>query len=653
MSADTKHPIEMTWRVIILSVIITLMLASANAYLALRLGTTISASIPASIMALGILHFFKNSSILESNLIQTSASAGEGVAAAVSFTLPAMVVLHYWLSFPFLGTVLITLCSGLLGVFLSVPLRRVLLGLPDLRFPEGTAIGHVLLAKGEASMSLKDLFMGVFGGALITFSQLGLRVIAGSLDLFRLAGNTVYGLSLGFSPATFAAGYIVGPEVALSLLLGVLISWVFGMPLISSHLQVPHLATAQESAMQIWSNYLRFMGVGTMLIGGLWTLLTLMKPVYRGIVESMALIKHHKKTGQSLPRTDTDISFLWVVIGSFVFLTVLFVLILMQMESQHLFSQQYNYYLLGFFSIAYVMIIGFLAALMCGYFAGLVGSTNNPLSGVLIIAILLLSFFYSFIFHLRHEPLSHQMIVGLVSVVIIVATILSNIACITNDNIQDLKAGQMVGATPWRQQLMLSLGVIVSSIIIAPVLNLLFQAYGIGGVFPRPGMSHAHMLAAPQAGMMAAVARGVLTHHLNWTIIEVGMVIGIILVCIDEFLKTKGHRLPVLAVGLGIYLPSNVLTPMILGGLVAYFVNRSKSKQEAIERSSSSAMIVACGLVAGSSLMGVLLAIPFVIKGSSDALVIMPKAWFPASALLAVAQMALLSLWLFKKSRAS
>ncbi|WP_244896895.1 OPT family oligopeptide transporter [Candidatus Coxiella mudrowiae] len=648
--ASTQLP-EFTFKAIILSILLAIILSAANAYLALKIGTTISASIPASVFALGILRLFKKHNVLESNLIQTAASAGEGVAAAIAFVLPAMIFLHIWKGFSYWETAIITLLGGLLGVLFAVPLRRIMLNLPALHFPEGTAIGNVLRVSAQGKAGLKLLAQGGLVGGLVAFAQIGLKVVTDSLQMWTFMGRTIFGFSIGFTPATLAAGFIVGFEVAVSLFTGAFVGWLILLPFIGLYYGLPaNVTSAYDAATQLWDAHLRFVGVGTMLVGGIWTLFRLLKLIAKRMRLSFIGFREGLEGGLGKRlRTEMDMPPMWVVVGVLVITASLFFYTFYYLHRAHIVATVDYLWVVTFISVIYVVIIGFLLATISSYFCGLVGSSNNPLSGLLITAILLLSFLFLLIFRVRESEQAHY----IASVVIVIATILAGIGSITGENIQDLKAGKMVGATPWRQQLMMAIGVGVSAFVIGPVLQLLFDAYGMGGVYPRPGMDPSQMLAAPQAGLMAAVSQGVLTRHLNWGMIIVGGIVAVIIITIDEFLKRRSSRLPALAVGLGIYLPPEVITPVVIGGLVSFLIKKpwqikERSEEEGRMVSHQNGVLMACGMVAGSSLMGVILAIPFVIMGSANALGLVGQGFVPIASVLGIFVFLALCTWFYR-----
>ena len=646
---------ELTIKAIILSILLAIILSAANAYLALKIGTTISASIPASVFALGILRLFKQHNVLECNLAQTAASAGEGVAAAIAFVLPAMIFLHIWKGFSYSETEIITFLGGLLGVLFSIPLRRIMLHLPALRFPEATAIGNVLKASVQGEVGLKLLAQGGLLGSLVAFAQTALNVVADNLQLWVYAGKTIFGFALGLTPATLAAGYIVGFEVAVSLLTGAVVGWLIMLPFIGIYYGLAtNITSAYDAATQLWNTHLRFVGVGTMLVGGVWTLFRLLKPISKRIRLSFVGFRKDSVGALGKPlRTEADMPSIWILPGILALACLLFFYIFHYIHGVISITSDYLW-LVTLISVIFVLIIGFLLATISSYFCGLVGSSNNPLSGLLITAILLLAFLFLLLFRADISLNARYF----ASAVIIIATILACIGSITGESIQDLKAGQMLGATPWRQQFMMAVGVGVSALVIGPVLQLLFNAYGIGGVYPRPGMDPSQMLAAPQAGLMAAVAQGVLMQHLNWKMIVLGGLVAIIIIVIDEFLKRRNFRLPALAVGLGIYLPPEIITPVVVGGVVSFLVKkqwqrkkRTTEQEQAVIQYHQRGVLMACGMVAGSSLMGVVLAIPFAISGSANALSIGGPRFVPIATIFGLIIFLALCFWFYKVGR--
>jgi putative OPT family oligopeptide transporter len=653
-NSSPSPKIEITIKAIIISLFVTIVLAASNVYLALKIGTTIAASIPAAVLSMGILKFFRRSNVFEINAIQTAASAGEGIAAAVSFVLPALIILGYWHYFHYWQTALLVGVGGILGVLFSVPLRRVMLNYPSLRFPEGTAIGSVLKASSSNNSYTRELVQGGAVGGFIALAQTGLKVLTDTVPLWFVSNKLLYGISLGFSPALLGAGYIVGFEVGMSMFIGVIIVWLLGMPILTHIYGLPSAGNTYDMAMTIWSEHIRYIGVGTMLLGGIWTLLTLIKPVIQGIKLSFKSVNQIPDlANQDAITQDRDIPMRYVLWGTLVLLILAFLIFQYAATNAGTGLLPHTVYSISLFAVFYVLVIGFIIACICGYFAGLIGSTNNPLSGMLIISVLLCSLLLLPMVILKTHIDPHFTKEVAIVMVIIIISMVASVAVIANENLQDLKAGQMIGATPWKQQVMLLAGVVVSAFVVAPVLELLLNAYGMGGVFPRPGMDPAQMLSAPQAGLMATVARGVFDSSLRWGDISAGIVIAIIGIFLDELAKKKNRRAPVLAMGLGIYLPPEIIVPTFIGGIISLLVKRSQQRQQNLtpqmrEENSQRGILLACGLVAGAALMGVVLAIPFVISGNTDILSLVSNQFASVTNALSIVVSLVLCIWIYR-----
>jgi putative OPT family oligopeptide transporter len=656
ISASQSLP-EITLRALVLGVILTVILAAANAYLGLKVGQTVSASIPAAIISMSILRFFKNSNVLENTMVQTMASVGESLIAGVAFILPALIILHAWDGFYYWQTVMIALLGGTLGVLFTIPLRRALLQDKSLRYPEGVAISNVLRASANKEKTdMKALtFGGLVGGAISLF-QIGFQILTDTFDFWIKSQNSIlYGYSLGLSPALIAAGYIVGVNVAISFLVGVIIGWLAGVPLLSWHFGVTDVSSASDAVMALYRQHIRYIGVGTMLVGALWTLCTLVKPITQSIMASLASLRESSLAGNPASlRTERDIPINYVLWGVLLMLIPIFILIANYIVPNDATTSHAFHILLCGFSAIYVIVGGFLFCSISAYFAGLIGSSNTPVSGLLVSTLLILCLcilaFFSCIGGVQGKEL-FAVILAIGTCVIISVGI-----AISNDTMQDLKVGQVVGATPWKQQFMLVLGVLISAFVVPPILELLYNAYGIGGVFPHPGMSKAQMLSAPQAALMATVAQGVYAHNLEWSMITLGAVLAVICIIIDEILKRRGTRLPVLAVGLAIYLPMNTSVPVIIGGFLAHFINIRLNKiyyprlenEDKIATHRHRGLLLACGIVAGASIMGVILAIPFAFKQSSDALKLMPEQYMSLAGILSVVVTFIMCGWIYR-----
>lgn len=651
---------EITFRVLILGTILTIILAAANAYLGLKVGQTISASIPAAIISMSILRFFRNSNVLENTMVQTMASVGESLIAGVAYILPALIILHAWTAFYYWQTVLIALLGGTLGVFFTIPLRRALLHDKSLRYPEGVAISNVLKASANNEKTdMKALTVGGAVGAIISLFQIGFQILTDTFDFWIKTSSAVFGFGLGLSPALIAAGYIVGINVAISFFVGILIGWIVGVPILTFINGMPGLESAHDIAMAIYRSHIRYIGVGTMLVGSLWTLITLIKPISQSIAASFATLKSAKRgdTKKSL-RTERDIPINYVLWGAILMVIPIFILIVNYIVPTDTSISQHFRMMLCAFSAIYVLIGGFIFCSISAYFAGLIGSSNTPVSGLLVCALLILCLSILAFFSTQHGIQGNELlgvILGVGSCVILGVGI-----SISNDTMQDLKVGQVVGATPWKQQVMLIFGVVVSSFIVPPILDLLFNAYGIGGVFPHAGMNKAQMLGAPQAALMATIAQGVYAHNIAWPMIIVGAFVAVLCIVIDEIAKRYGTRLPVLAVGLAIYLPMNTTIPVVIGGVLSYIVQirlaklYKKSRRVEAEHEKQinvhrhRGLLLACGIVAGASIMGVILAIPFAIKQSSDAIKLMPNQYAYLAGGLSIIVTILFCAWIYR-----
>lgn len=652
-------PPEITFRAIVLGVILTVVLAAANAFLGLKVGTTVSASIPAAVISMGILRLFKNSNILENTMVQIMASVGEALTSGIAFILPALVILHVWDGFNYWQTVVTGLLGGGLGVLFTIPLRRALLQDKTLRYPEAVAIANVLKASEKREKGdLRALTTGGLVGSMIALFQTGFQILTDNFSYWVKSGNTIFGFGLGLSPALIAAGYIVGINVALSLLVGIAIGWLAGVPILTLIYGMPDADTPAKMASIIWRSHIRYMGVGTMLVGGLWTLCTLFKPVVKSMVASFTSIREIRLGNKpEVLRTERDIPIHYVLISAVILMIPIFMLIAFTIIPAELdISRGFRYFISGF-SVLYILFGGFVFCSIMAYFAGLIGSTNSPVSGLLVSALLVICLIFMAFFSFQ-TGMTAQMKETIGSVVAIGSMVIIGAALsISNDTMQDLKVGQIVGATPWKQQVMLILGVIVSAFVIPPILQLLYNAYGIGGVFPRPNMNPAQMLAAPQAGLMATVAKGAFSNTLEWGLIGTGALIAVVCIVIDEILKKHGTRLPVLAVGVGIYLPLDASTPVVIGGILSYLIqlrlNQKYERKHAdgvmiANKHRHRGLLLACGLVAGASLMGVVIAIPFAIKQSTDALKLMPDAYLPFAGTLSVFVTLILCAWIYR-----
>lgn len=602
---------QLTVRAVILSIVLAMILAAANAYLGLFAGLTIATAIPAAVVSMGVLRLLGGGTILENNIVQTGASAGSSIAAGVIFTLPALVMLGAWQDFRYSWVLAIAGLGGLLGVLFSVPLRRSMIVEDPLPFPEGKAAAEVLRAGENPGPGLKILAVaGTIGAVVKLAAESGLRMIPDNAAWSGFMGKYLGYMGTNLSPALLGVGYIIGLNVSIVVVSGSILSYNIAIPLYHAFFAnhdpaiAAQLATASagDAANLIRAAQVRYLGVGAMLIGGVWTLFSLRKSLVSGIKSGIAATR--QGTSQIVSETERDLPMKWMLVA-----LVAFTLPLLALYQA----------IVGMWGVSIPMTIimivaGFLFVSVSAYLAGLVGSSNNPVSGITIATIL----FASVVLMLL---LGHDSKIGPVAAIMIGAVVCCA-AAVGGDNLQDLKAGYLVGATPWKQQLMLMIGSLSCALVMAPVLNLLAAAYGIG---PKDA-AHPNSLEAPQATLMKSVAEGLFGGHLPWDMIGIGAVIGAAIIALDEWLKKRGShfRVPVLGAAIGIYLPLELMVPIFLGGLISYFVERKRGidphNETERDRAHRPGTLFSAGLITGEALTGILIAIPIVVSQRADVL---------------------------------
>ncbi|UOT00302.1 oligopeptide transporter, OPT family [Xanthomonas arboricola] len=615
MSHDAQ-PRQLTFRAVVLAIVLAVVLSAANAYLGLFAGLTIATAIPAAVVSMGVLRLLGGGTILENNIVQTGASAGSSIAAGVIFTIPALVIMGYWPDFKYWWVLGIAGMGGLLGVLFSVPLRRSMIVEDPLPFPEGKAAAEVLKAGENPGPGLKILAMSGAIGALVKLGAAsGLRVIpdtwaqATYLGSSRLVGY----LGTNLSPALLGVGYIVGLNVGIVVLSGSILSWHIAIPLYQQFFMGSDPALAQslvgapaaDAAFGIWGEKIRYLGVGAMLIGGVWTLFSLRKSLLSGVKSGFAAAR--KSGGGVVAETERDLPMKWMLAA----------LVLCTLPLLGLYQAIVQQWHVSIPMTIIMIVAGFLFVSVSGYLAGLIGSSNNPVSGITISTILFAS--AVLVLLLGKDGLVPVGIgaapLGAVAAIMIGAVVCCA-AAVGGDNLQDLKTGYLVGATPWKQQLMLAIGAFSCALIMAPVLNLLAEAYGIGS----------KTLPAPQAMLMASVAKGLFGGQLPWAIIAIGAGVGAVIIAVDEWLKKTGKRfrVPVLAAAIGIYLPLELMVPIFLGGLIAHLVERfhkiRADDEDGRDRVHRRGVLFAAGLITGEALMGIGIALPIVITNNKDVL---------------------------------
>jgi len=600
-----KHQPEITIKACILGIILSMVLAGANAYLGLFAGMTVSASIPAAVISMGILSLFKNSNILENNIVQTAASAGESLAAGVIFTIPALILMNYWNEFNFDQYWIITGISatgGIIGVLFTIPLRRALIIEGNLQFPEGIATAEVLKSKEENSSSLKYLLQAGIVGAFFKIGSEAMKLWSGVLSSATRIGNSFASFQINLAPALISVGYIVGLNISILVFSGGVLGRWFFLPLLSNgyidQIPIGIVDDANASVNWIHNNVIKYIGVGSMIVGGLWALINLRSPLIKGIRSSLNIYKTINNGDQiSLDRKDMDTPLTWVGIALLFSLIPIFAIYI---------SVVNNITVTAFMAVI-MLIAGFLFSAVAAYMAGLVGSSNNPISGVTIATVLSSSIL---LFILSNSGVD----VGPAAAIFIGAVVCCA-AAIGGDNLQDLKTGYIVGATPWKQQIMQGIGVLASSFVMMPVLWMLHKRYGIASDAHLPYELQGNALEAPQASLMANIANGVFNQDLPWNLIIIGCLLAIGVIVLDKTLEKRdsNFRTPVLAVAVGLYLPFHLVTPIFIGGLIS-FLTSGKTAMHDEGDINQNGLLFASGLITGEALIGILLAFPLMLN---------------------------------------
>ena len=619
---------ELTLRGILLGAVLTVIFTAANVYLGLKIGLTFATSIPAAVISMAVLRQMRGSTIQENNIVQTIASAA-GTLSAIIFVLPGLLMIGWWVDFPYWQSVAVIGVGGILGVMYSVPLRRALVTGTDLPYPEGVAAAEVLkvgAASGEGGEENAKGLDAIVAGSGVSLgyallAKLGLVAEEASRP-FRI-GASLSQASTSFSMALIGVGHLVGLGVGIAMLVGMIISWGF---------LVPHYAYGMsgEASAIIGATFklkVRIIGAGTIGIAAVYTLLRVIGPIAKGITEAIAA-QRVRQSGQggSLPLTEQDLPI--GIVGAVIVAAMLPIgLLLADFAKGGPIEAHFWPVLLA--TIAYVLVIGIVIASVCGYMAGLIGASNSPVSGTGIISALGIALLLAAFFGRGIDPVATK---ALVAFSLFVTAIVFGVATISNDNLQDLKTGELVGATPWRQQIALVLGVIFGALVIPPVLSLLNARFGFVGV---PGAGP-NALAAPQAALISTLAQGVLGGQLDWSLIGIGAGIGAVVIVIDEVLRKTGKgMLPPLALGMGIYLPMALTLFIPLGAAIGWFYNRWALKTANPELAERLGMLAATGLIVGESLFGVIFAVLAGVTNSATPLqIIAQNPWADVAALV-------------------
>ena len=641
MSENNQTPQELTVRVIFFGVVLAVLLSAANAYLGLFAGMTVSAAIPAAVMALGIMRFFRTSTIQECNLIGTCASAGESLAAGVIFTLPALLLLGFWDEFHYVWVATIAGFGGLLGVLFTIPLRRSLIIEQKLQFPEGVATAKVLETGRTDTSGIKYIVRAAIAGGLFKVGANAVGIWPEIMQGATRVGGSIAYFGSNLSPALLSVGFIVGLNIAVLIFVGGAANWLVTIPIVAAASDWPTYASGENAgqamsaldyAAQLWSTKTRYIGVGGMLVGGLWTIFRMRKSLLSGMTSGLQAYKKIKDGASQIERSERDLPMGWIIfliIGSVVPLFMVY---------QH-FVQQVHISAI----MAIVMLgTGFLFAAVAGYMAGLVGSSNNPISGVTVSTVLVSSLLLVLLMGKAAENGP--------AAAIIIGSVVCCAAAIAGDVMQDLKCGRLVGTTPWKQQVMEMIGTVSGALVIAPVLILLQGAYGFAGMEGAGPKA----LSTPQANLMASVARGVFEGGLPWAYVIGGMFVAVLIIALDMYLQGKKYpfRTPVLAVAIGFYLPFQLSVPIFVGGLVSMAVGmyhkRNKSDAAAREGSERRGLLMASGLITGEALMGILVAIPIVILKQRDIEMPLWEGVVPFGGTIGVILLAFVTFWLYR-----
>jgi len=603
---------ELTVRAILLGGLITIAFTAANVYLGLKVGLTFATSIPAAVISMAVLRLFKSSSIFENNIVQTVASAA-GTLSAIIFVLPGLVIVGWWQGFPYWMTMAATGLGGILGVMFSVPLRRALVVNSDLPYPEGRAAAEVLLVGDQSRDGNEESRQGliaitvnsVASAAFFALSQT--RLVVDEAAVYFRVGSGATGAASSLSLALVGVGHLVGVSVGMAMFVGIIAGWFILVPILTSGSAAAD--SAAHIALAVFRTDIRFFGAGVIGVAALWTFTRILGPILSGLRSAMAASSARGMKGHIAPLVERDMPI--KIVGAVVAAALaLIALLLWKFIAGSALAAHAPILIAA--TLAYVLLAGVVIASITGYMAGLIGASNSPVSGVGILGIVAAAFMVMAVLGRATDPGQSS---AMVAYALFATGIVFGIATISNDNLQDLKTGQLVGATPWRQQVALVFGVIFGALIIPPVLDLLNTAYGFAGT---PGSGNS-ALAAPQAALISALAQGVLGGNLNLRMIGYGALFGACVIAVDAMLGRAGRmRLPPLAIGLGIYLPMQATLPVVIGALTGHFYDAFADRTERPEFARRMGVLMATGMIVGESLFGVLYAGIVVASGNSS-----------------------------------
>lgn len=636
-------PRELTLRSIILGGALTFLFTAANVYFGLRVGLTFSTAIPAAVISMAVLRTLGGATIVENNIVQTIGSAAGAVATMV-FVLPGFVIVGWWQNIPYWETMLVCATGGILGVMLSVPMRRALVVDSDLPYPEGVAGAEILRvgmgdAEGQSEnrVGLATIVLGSLAGAGFGVLTM-LRLAAGEVAKIFKIGTGYATIGSTMSLGLVAVGHLIGLATGLSMLTGLVIGKFVLLPWLSAGMPGP----AEEVVGTVFGQQVRMVGAGAMAIAALWALLRITGSIVRGLA-GIAATSRARKAGAQIDLTERDLPVSWVVgLSAAMFVPILF-LVWQFVQGGPLAASIPAVLAL---SLVFIIGIGVFTAVVTGYMAGLVGTSNSPVSGVGILSILIASVLVAALFG---SGVAADQRAPLIAFALFLVSFVFGIAIVANDNLQDLKTGQLVGSTPWKQQAALIIGVVAGSLILPPVLQLLATSFGFAGA---PGAGE-NALAAPQASLFAAIAQGVLGGSLRWDLIWLGVGIGAVLIAIDEGLRKTGKgKLPPLAVAMGIYLPATLVFPAVIGAVIGHFWNRMAARTSRPEFTERLGVLLATGLIVGDSLFGLAFAGAVGATGDPANLAIVGESFAPASEWIAVVVMVALLVLTYRRTKA-
>jgi putative OPT family oligopeptide transporter len=654
--SNTSHnnPLEFSARGIALGILITLVFTAAQVYLGLKVGLTFATSIPAAVISMALLSAFKDATIQENNIVQTIASAA-GTLASVIFVLPGLLMIGWWAKIPFWPTFGACAIGGVLGVMYTMPLRRALVSQSNLPYPEGVAAAEVLKVGTQSRSGAQEgkagLWAVIWGSVTsAVFAFLGAaKLVAAEVAHYVKFGNGATGLGASSSLALVGAGHLMGIAVGMAMLVGLVIAWGILVPLLTAASPAPAGVSFADHALGVWRTEVRMMGAGTIGAAAIVTLATLARPVIGGLKSAMEATRRAKAGGGDVPREDKDLPIFIVGLVTLLSMVPAGWLLASFLSGGPLSSVSTPLILVG---IGYILIAGMLAAAVCGYMAGLIGSSNSPVSGLAILSILGAATSVGWV---GREIMGPDTAQALIAYALFVTTVVLAVAVIGNDNLQDLKTGQLVGATPWKQQVALIIGVFAGSCVVPPVLELLNHANGFAGA-PNVNAISDQPLAAPQATLISTLAKGVIGGDLKWDLIGYGALIGLVLVAVDFMLKKSSNRkysCAPLGVGLAIYLPSSVTSPVVVGAIAGYFFEKAMRGKKHGEAASRLGVLVMSGFIVGESLFNVALAGLIVLTNNGEPLAIANSMSEATTMLVALAVAAAVVLGLYRWSAKS